>query len=61
MKKLSLKLFVLANDLLCGEKGQDLTEYALVLTLVALAATTGVNAVASAINTVFTNISNTLS
>jgi len=61
MNRLFLKLFVMANDLIYGEKGQDLTEYALVLTLVALAATTGVNAVASAINTVFTNISNTLS
>jgi len=61
MNRLFLKLFVVASDLVYGEKGQDLTEYALVLTLVALAATTGVNAVASAINTVFTNISTSLS
>jgi len=43
------------------EEGQDLVEYALLITLVALAAVGGIRHVASAVNTVFTNISTTLS
>ena len=42
------------------EEGQDLVEYALLVCLVALAAIGGVNKVASAITTVFTNISSPL-
>jgi pilus assembly protein Flp/PilA len=48
------------RDLLNDEKGQDLVEYALLITMVALAAVTGMKHIASAINSVFTNISNTL-
>jgi pilus assembly protein Flp/PilA len=40
------------------ESGQDLIEYALVAALIALAAIAGMNNVASAINTGFSNISN---
>ncbi len=43
------------------EEGQDLVEYALVIVLVALAAVAGINSLASAINSVFSNISTTLS
>lgn len=35
------------------EQGQDLVEYALIMALIALAATAGVNALASNINSVF--------
>lgn len=42
------------------EEGQDLVEYALVIVLVALGCVAGINNVASAINTVFSNISTTL-
>jgi pilus assembly protein Flp/PilA len=35
------------------EEGQDLTEYALLVVLLALAAITGMNQLATAINTVF--------
>jgi len=61
MNTLFLKMIVKAQDLMSREEGQDLVEYALLITLVALAAVTGINKVASAINTVFTNISTTLS
>jgi pilus assembly protein Flp/PilA len=60
MNSLFLKIYVMFNNLKDREDGQDLVEYALLITLVALAAITGINKVASAINTVFTNISNTL-
>ena len=36
------------------EKGQDLVEYAFLMAFVALAATVGMNTVATAINTIFT-------
>jgi len=36
------------------EEGQDLTEYALLVVLLALAAVTGINSLATAINGVFT-------
>ncbi|MGH9598713.1 MAG: Flp family type IVb pilin [Terracidiphilus sp.] len=37
------------------EDGQDLVEYALVIGLIVLAATAGLNSLAGAINTVFTH------
>jgi pilus assembly protein Flp/PilA len=61
MNTLFLKMFVKVQNLMAREEGQDLVEYALLITLVALAAVAGINKVASAINTVFSNISNTLS
>lgn len=61
MNDLLLRMSAKVYELIYGEDGQDLVEYALLITLVALASVTGVNNVASAINTVFSNISNTLS
>ncbi|MGA7343680.1 MAG: Flp family type IVb pilin [Terracidiphilus sp.] len=61
MNHLFLKLYVKVQDLMNREEGQDLTEYALLITLVAIAAVGGIKHVATAINTVFSNISNTLS
>jgi Flp pilus assembly pilin Flp len=43
-----------------GPEGQDLVEYALLVALVALVCVTGVNNVATAVNSVFTNISSSL-
>jgi pilus assembly protein Flp/PilA len=43
------------------EEGQDLIEYALVVALIALAATAGMNTVATNINTAFGNIATALS
>lgn len=61
MNDLFLKMYLKVRDLMTREGGQDLVEYALLITLVSLAAVGGVRKVSSAINTVFTNISNTLS
>lgn len=49
--KLSVMLQILKD-----EKGQDLVEYALVVALIALAATAGMNSLAGSINTAFTNV-----
>jgi pilus assembly protein Flp/PilA len=57
IRLLSIKLMRLISD----EEGQDLVEYALVVALIALAATVGMNSLATAINTGFTNIATTLS
>lgn len=43
-----------------NEEGQDLVEYALLVALIALVCVTGVSNVASAVNTVFSNISASL-
>ena len=43
------------------EDGQDLTEYALLLVLIALAATAAMSSVGSAVSTVFANASGSLS
>jgi pilus assembly protein Flp/PilA len=61
MNNLFLKMYIKVQDLMSREEGQDLVEYALLITLVALAAVSGIRNVATAINQVFTNISNTLS
>jgi pilus assembly protein Flp/PilA len=42
------------------DEGQDLVEYALLVALVALVCVTGVNNVATAVNSVFANISSSL-
>ena len=42
------------------EEGQDLIEYALVVALIAFAATAGMGTLANNINTAFGNIGNTL-
>ena len=46
----------LLRGFLKDENGQDLIEYALVVALIAFAATAGMNTLASNINTAFTNI-----
>ncbi len=61
MNNLFLAMYVKLQSLTNREEGQDLVEYALLIALVALAAITGVNKVASAITTVFSNISASLS
>ena len=61
MNNLFLALYVKMQNLLANEEGQDLVEYALLVCLIALAAITGVKQVASAVNTVFSNISSSFS
>ena len=60
MRDSLLNLYVKFQGLKHGEEGQDLVEYALLVALIALVCITGVNNVASAVNTVFTNISSSL-
>jgi pilus assembly protein Flp/PilA len=60
MNNLFLALYVKMQNLINREDGQDLVEYALLVCLIALAAITGVNKVATAVTTVFSNISASL-
>jgi pilus assembly protein Flp/PilA len=59
MNKTLLKLYVKFQNLK-DENGQDLVEYALLVALIALVCVTGVSNVASAINSVFSEISGSL-
>jgi pilus assembly protein Flp/PilA len=56
MKETLLKLSVKLQTLMLREEGQDLIEYALVVALIAFAATAGMSTLATDINTAFTNI-----
>ncbi|UWZ83082.1 Flp family type IVb pilin [Occallatibacter riparius] len=63
MKDTMLKLYIKMQNLkssLMQEEGQDLVEYALVVALIALAATAGMRVLASDINNAFSGIGNTL-
>ena len=60
MKDTLLKLSIKMQTLLMNEEGQDLIEYALVVSLIAFAATVGMRALATDINLAFTNIGATL-
>ena len=60
MNNLFLKLYIKMQNLANSEQGQDLVEYAMLCALIALACITGINSVATAVNNVFTNLSNSL-
>jgi pilus assembly protein Flp/PilA len=63
MKDLTLKLYIKMQNLkslLSQEEGQDLVEYALVVALIALAATAGMRVLATDISNAFTTIGTTL-
>jgi pilus assembly protein Flp/PilA len=63
MNLMQIKLWMLytkMQSLILREEGQDLIEYALVVALIAFAATAGMNTLATDINTAFTNIGTTL-
>ena len=60
MKSITLNLYWTLQALRYNEEGQDLVEYALLVSLIALAAVTGVGSVATAVNNIFTNISTSL-
>ena len=60
MKDAFLKLSVKVQSLMMREEGQDLIEYALVVALIAFAATSGMKSLAGSINTAFATIGNTL-
>ncbi len=54
------KIYFKVQDLMSREEGQDLVEYALVVALIAFAATAGMKALASGLNTAFSNVSSKL-
>ncbi|MGA3130606.1 MAG: Flp family type IVb pilin [Terracidiphilus sp.] len=60
MNNLFLSMSVKLQNLMNREEGQDLIEYALVAALIAVACVAGMNQVATAINTLFSNISASL-
>jgi pilus assembly protein Flp/PilA len=53
-------LFILLRNLLVREEGQDLVEYALIVALIALAATAGMSTLATDISNAFSSIGTTL-
>jgi pilus assembly protein Flp/PilA len=61
MNTMILKLYVKFQDLMSREEGQDLVEYALVVALIAFGATAGMKALATGLNTAFSNITGALS
>jgi pilus assembly protein Flp/PilA len=60
MRDALLNLYVKIQGLRNSEDGQDLVEYALLVALIALVCITGVNNVATAVNSVFNQISSSL-
>jgi pilus assembly protein Flp/PilA len=60
MKKAFLRLSQKLRSLATCECGQDMVEYALVVAMIAFAATAGVKKVATGLNTAYSNISVTL-
>ena len=60
MKDQMWKLAIKIQSFLQDEDGQDLIEYALVVALIAFAATAGMGTLATGINTAFSNISTKL-
>ncbi len=60
MKENLLNLAIKMQIQLMSEEGQDLIEYALVVALIAFAATAGMSSLAQAINNAFSSIGTTL-
>jgi pilus assembly protein Flp/PilA len=57
MNKMFLKIYAMSQALKNNEEGQDMVEYALVVALIALAATTAISGVGTAIVSLFTTVS----
>jgi pilus assembly protein Flp/PilA len=55
-----LRLYVTLQNLIGREEGQDLVEYALVIALIALAATVGMKDLANGIKNAFNSVSSVL-
>jgi pilus assembly protein Flp/PilA len=60
MNNLFLKLNVRLQTLTATEEGQDLVEYGLLLCLISLSLISGINGIAKAVNTTFSQISSSL-
>ena len=55
-----LKLYVKFHNLTTGEHGQDMVEYALLSSLIALALIASIHPIATAVTHVFNNVSSSL-
>jgi pilus assembly protein Flp/PilA len=60
MNNTMIKLYVMFQDLMNREEGQDLVEYALVLFLISIAAVATLGAMATAVTNIFQSITNKL-
>jgi len=60
MNDFILKIAAKIQSNMMSEEGQDLIEYALLVALIAFAATAGMKSLATSINTAFLTIGNTL-
>ena len=60
MHNMLLSTYVKFQNLTNSEEGQDLVEFALLVSLIALAMVSGIESIATAVNKVFSNISTTL-
>jgi Flp pilus assembly pilin Flp len=60
MKHAFLKVYGKLQSLRLDDAGQDLVEYALLLTMISLALVTSMQGIASTLSKVFTNVSSTL-
>jgi pilus assembly protein Flp/PilA len=61
MQKTLVNFYIVMRNLISSEEGQDLVEYALVVALIAFAATAGMSSLANQINLAFGAIANSLS
>lgn len=60
MNNAMLKLYIKMQNLLNNEEGQDLVEYALVVALIALAATAGMKTLSSDLSSAFSSVGSQL-
>jgi pilus assembly protein Flp/PilA len=60
MNSVLLRLYIVFQDWISREEGQDLVEYALVVALIAFGATAGMKSLATGLNSAFKGISTTL-
>jgi len=60
MRSSLLKMYVKFQNLKSGEEGQDLVEYALLLSLIALVCISAINTVANQVMTIFNSIASNL-
>ena len=60
MNDMLMKLYVKFQGLRTSEEGQDLVEYALLVSLIALVCISGISSIATAVNTAFNAVSSSL-
>jgi Flp pilus assembly pilin Flp len=60
MNKIFATVYLRFHDLKRDEQGQDLIEYALMLSLISLSLISGISGIATAVNHVFSNISSSI-